>query len=88
MLVRWKRIELMTNMEATNTKVTNTQKDEGMPDTKTEKKNLPCKWMKIKIELIITHTDTVPFPQTIDLIYNSIFCIYSSFVDFVNAFTP
>lgn len=25
-------------MEATNTKLTNTQKDEGMPETKTEKK--------------------------------------------------
>lgn len=76
-------------MEDTNTKLTNTQKDEGMPETKTEKKKLPCKWMKmkIKIELIITHTDTVPFAQTIDLIYNSIFCIYSSFVDFVNAFS-
>lgn len=78
----------MANMEATNTKLTNTQKDEGMPETKTEKKKFPCKWMKIKIELIITHTDTVPFAQTNDFIYNSIFCIYSSFVDFVNAFSP
>lgn len=38
MLARWKRIELMTNMEATNTKLTNSRKDEGMPETKVEKK--------------------------------------------------
>lgn len=79
----------MANMEATNIMRTNTQKDEGMPTMfakqaikKTRHAN------ESKIELIIAHTDTVPFAQAIDLIYNSILGIYSSFVDFVNAFPP